>query len=332
MIHTSDNGARAAYGDPDNPAGDNYLGRSTRNGGNWPEIIPYDFEWRWDSNAPTMPGWDVFGSGAFIEVPFTIWNIGIGTPDDPSDDYQMYGIIIDNNGDGSWNYDGADHTGSSATNDPQTDWLYFYNPTGHTFEEAPGTAAYDAIVDSIRAGTWTGFVGTETIARQVLFNWNGGDVNDPTFPANTNQLLPEDGTIFRYTTNKPNTVSDVFAFSTTAPSESRALAEQDVENINVFPNPYYAFNPEEPDRFNRFVTFSHLPETATLRIFNLAGIQVRKLDKDSQSQFLQWDLRNEDNLPVASGIYIVHIDMPVLSMEKVLKVYIIQGEEILRFF
>ena len=331
-IHTGDDGTRAAYGDPDNLAGDgDYLSRTTRAGGNWIEIIPYDFEWRWGTGT-MMPTWDVFGSGALIDVPFEIWNIGIGTPDDPSDDYQMYGIIIDSNGDGIWNYDGTDHSGSSATNDPQTDWLYFYNPTGHSNEEPAGTAAYDLIVDSIRAGTWTGFTGAEVIARQVLFNWNGGDVNDPTFPANVNQQLPEDGTVFRYVTNKPNTTADVFAFATTAPVASRAMAEQDVENVNVYPNPYYAFNPQEPDRFNRFVTFSHLPNKATLRIFNLGGIQVRQLNKDDDAQFLNWDLRNENNLPVASGMYVVHIDMPDLNKEKVLKLYVIQGEEILRFF
>jgi hypothetical protein len=110
------------------------------------------------------------------------------------------------------------------------------------------------------------------------------------------------------------------------------LARADVERINVFPNPYYAFNPSEPNRFNRFVTFSHLPQNATLRIFNLAGVQIRRLEKNSDAQFLRWDLQNEDNLPVASGVYIVHIDMPDLGKEKVLKVYIIQGEEILQFF
>ena len=244
----------------------------------------------------------------------------------------MYGIIIDSNGDGIWNYDGTDHSGSSATNDPQTDWLYFYNPTGHSNEEPAGTAAYDLIVDSIRAGTWTGFTGAEVIARQVLFNWNGGDVNDPTFPANVNQQLPEDGTVFRYVTNKPNTSTDTFAFTTAAPVANRSIAEQDVELVNVYPNPYYAFNPQEPDRFNRFVTFSHLPNKATLRIFNLGGIQVRQLNKDDDAQFLNWDLRNENNLPVASGMYVVHIDMPDLNKEKVLKLYVIQGEEILRFF
>ncbi len=329
-VHTTDNGTRGFYGDTDNLAGDgDFLSRTTRGGGSWPEIIPYDFEWRWSG---TSIGWDVFGSGAFITVPFETWNIGIGTPDDPSDDFRIYPILIDNNGDGIFNYDGLDHSGSGATNDPQTDVVYWYNPTGHTVDEPAGDAAYILIEDSINAGTWTGFTGPEVMGRMVLFNWNGGEVSDLTFPANVNQLLPEAGTVFRIVSNKPNTTNDTFAFYCTGPTEDRALALDDVENINVFPNPYYAYNPQEPDRFNRFVTFSHLPAKATLRIFNLAGLQVRKLDKDDATQFHNWDLRNEDNLPVASGIYIVHIDLPDLNKEKIVKLYIIQADEILRFF
>jgi hypothetical protein len=37
-------------------------------------------------------------------------------------------------------------------------------------------------------------------------------------------------------------------------------------------------------------------------------------------------------LPVASGMYIVYIEMPDLGKEKVLKLMIIQGEEILEFY
>jgi hypothetical protein len=112
-----------------------------------------------------------------------------------------------------------------------------------------------------------------------------------------------------------------------------------VENVNVFPNPYYATNTLEVGRFQKFVTFSHLPvnQPTTIRIFNLAGTQVRKLDKQAnessnQSQFLQWDLNNATGLPVASGIYICHIDMPELGKTKVLKVFIVQSAEILEFF
>ncbi|MEZ4764148.1 MAG: hypothetical protein R3C26_13510 [Calditrichia bacterium] len=77
-----------------------------------------------------------------------------------------------------------------------------------------------------------------------------------------------------------------------------------------------------------------MPETGsiTVRIFSLSGVQVRKLTESdkitSDSQFMRWDLRNESGLPVASGIYMVHVEMPDLGATKVLKVFVVQGEEI----
>jgi hypothetical protein len=107
-------------------------------------------------------------------------------------------------------------------------------------------------------------------------------------------------------------------------------AKQAVDKINVFPNPYYGINASETSREVKFVTFSHLPRTAKLRIFNLAGVLVRVLDKpDDNSQFMTWDLNNGHNLPVASGIYIVHIDMGDLGT-KILKLAIIQEQQFLQ--
>ena len=103
--------------------------------------------------------------------------------------------------------------------------------------------------------------------------------------------------------NKAITKTDVFTF--TSPSvtlNNLDLALQEVEKINVFPNPYYGSNPREVNKYQRFVTFSHLPQKATLRIFNLAGQLVRAFQKDSPSQFTTWDLVNDSSFPVASGI------------------------------
>ncbi len=122
--------------------------------------------------------------------------------------------------------------------------------------------------------------------------------------------------------------TDNFTFATTPATFSSQLAKTDVSRINVFPNPYYAFNPLEISRTSRFVRFSHLPQKATIRIFNLAGQLVRTLDKDTPSQFYDWNLANEDNFPVASGMYIVHVDMPDIGATKILKVAIIQEQEV----
>jgi hypothetical protein len=53
----------------------------------------------------------------------------------------------------------------------------------------------------------------------------------------------------------------------------------------------------------------NLPETCTIRIFNLAGDLVRTLHKtDVTTSVANWDLLTENGLPVGSGVYVFHID------------------------
>ncbi len=107
------------------------------------------------------------------------------------------------------------------------------------------------------------------------------------------------------------------------------LLKSDVEKVGVYPNPYYAYNPAETNRFVRFVTFNKLPPSkVTVKIFNLAGHLVKTINKEDNSQFLRWDLNNQDNFPVASGMYIAHVDMPDLGMVQILKIAIIQEQEV----
>jgi hypothetical protein len=141
-------------------------------------------------------------------------------------------------------------------------------------------------------------------------------------------------------------VSPKIAFSTTdqftfspglkaAVKNGTDVAKADIEKINVFPNPYYALNPQETNRFVRFVTFSHLPANCTVRIFNLAGHLVRSIVKEgaaNPTQFMQWDLNNQYGFPVASGLYLAYIDMPDLGKTKVLKVAVIQEQEVLQVY
>lgn len=143
------------------------------------------------------------------------------------------------------------------------------------------------------------------------------------------------GDILRIKYNNPIQLGvDRFVFETVAPLlGDEDLAKEAVKKINVFPNPYYAYNSLSTNIYDNYVTFTHLPEKATIRIFTLAGIEVRKLEKtDPSTQTLKWDLKNEADLPVASGMYIAHVDMPDLDEEKILKLFIIQGEQILEYY
>jgi hypothetical protein len=120
---------------------------------------------------------------------------------------------------------------------------------------------------------------------------------------------------------------DTFTFTVPKTDYTTALAKQDVSKINVFPNPYYGVNSNETTKYVRFVTFSHLPATATIHIFNLAGVMVKTINHTDGTQFQTWDLTNDSNLPVASGLYIAYIDMPRIGMTKILKLAIIQEQQ-----
>ena len=126
--------------------------------------------------------------------------------------------------------------------------------------------------------------------------------------------------------------TDTYAFTTTGASFSDDLAISQLDEINVFPNPYYGINSEEINKYQRFVTFNHLPEKAKVRIFNLAGVLVKTIDKDDVTQFLRWDLANQDGLPVASGLYIAYIELSDLGETKILKLAIVQEQQILDRF
>jgi len=302
-----------------------FLTRVPRSGANWPRIIPYDFEIRF-TTAGSMAEM-AFSTGAIVKVPFELWNTGIGTPNNTADDFKLVPYVFDEDGNDKWNILPTDHTVSGGTNDPYTDWIYFYDVTDKT----PGTKGYDA---ALASGYTTG-VGSEIMARVVFVLFNGGEVGAANFPANLPATEPETGAVFRIETTKPNqptsgTTGDIFRFTApTVVTNDADLAKQAVEEINVFPNPYYAVNPREINKYQRYVTFSHLPTKATLRIFNLAGQLVRTIEKNSPSQFITWDLVNESSFPVASGLYIVHVDMPDLGKTKVLKLAIIQEQQVL---
>jgi len=334
-----------AVNDPADPSYSRFLNRLLGYTGGFGESLsglaflsPRDYEVRF--TATGSRGYFNWTDGTMKDVPFELWCTGT-SPTDPSDDYQCLPWVLDNDADGTFSLrDGGDHAVSGGTNDPYTDAIYWVEPISKT------QAGYDALLaaheaDPAGAGAevlwayltnydpWNSVAG---MMRMIFVNWNGGTYVASN-PASVNALLPETGTIFRITTTKPNLVTDKFTFSTEGVTYTDAAAKADVEKVNVFPNPYYGDNALETNRFNHFVTFNHLPEKATFRIFNLGGTQVRKLEKDDVSQFMQWDLLNESGLPVASGVYIVHIDMPApINKTKVVKVFIVQPQQILEYY
>ena len=92
-----------------------------------------------------------------------------------------------------------------------------------------------------------------------------------------------------------------------------AATSYDCESANVWPNPYFAENPEENGTFDYQVHFTGLnPEGTTISIYNLTGILVDKLEHSGDQNAI-WDVRNSHDIPVASGMYIALVDVaPIL--------------------
>jgi len=149
-------------------------------------------------------------------------------------------------------------------------------------------------------------------------------------PRGTRKYLAADFKLFIYA-SKINSDKDVFAFTTAGKGvvSSDAYSREDIAKINVFPNPYFGRNTEETRVLQHFVRFTHLPPTAKLRIYTLAGELIRTLEHNDGTQFEEWNLENGFQIPVASGIYIVHVDCGALG-ERILKVALIMTEERMR--
>ncbi len=145
-------------------------------------------------------------------------------------------------------------------------------------------------------------------------------INDPSMPImwavwaqlRSDADVIDDGDGFNWTWANPAKDNDVFVFGTSALKQNNAgLAKSRLSAIRAVPNPYYSHSTYELNQFNRIVRFVNMPEQCTVRIFNLAGQLVRTIRKtDPTTSVLTWDLLTDNQLPVASGVYIYYVDVP----------------------
>ncbi len=263
----------------------------------------YTFDITKGQKAFMYETWDAGNYLSFSDVPFQAWDVS-----DPNNPRQLNVVVRDRDTNGQWDL---------GTGDGPYNYVWImeddYDPTGAAWDASTPEKDFMDII-------WNGPGGGAVPAYYVLWGVQRG----------SRPFLARDG-VLSVIPAKVNTENDIFSFTAPVFEQGADIEEESVKKVSVFPNPYYAANTQETSRFNTFVTFVHLPQKVTIRIFDLGGIQVRKLEKDNDSQFIRWDLLNEEELPVASGMYIAHIDMGDLG-EKVLKLMIIQGQQILRFY
>lgn len=102
---------------------------------------------------------------------------------------------------------------------------------------------------------------------------------------------------------------------------SRDALSEILDMINVVPNPYLAYSEYEKSRLDTRVKITNLPDQCTVKIYTSNGKLIRTFKKDSPVTSIDWDLNNHQRIPVASGMYLIHVDVPDVG-ERVLKAFI----------
>ncbi|MFM2386069.1 MAG: hypothetical protein RL660_826 [Bacteroidota bacterium] len=90
-----------------------------------------------------------------------------------------------------------------------------------------------------------------------------------------------------------------------------------LDRLNVVPNPYYAYSEYENNRLDSRIKIINLPKDATIRIYSTDGTLVKTIQKsDAATSFVDWDLKNNKGIPVASGMYMIHVKIKTATGEK----------------
>lgn len=138
---------------------------------------------------------------------------------------------------------------------------------------------------------------------------------------------PQAGDVIDIKVRKPFLASDVFEFVAKGPGIDNELAKSELDAIQVVPNPYVVtnrfegLNPFTSGRGPRTLQFINLPPQCTIRIFTVGGRLVRTIEHNTGSNdsigpadlmngIVEWDLESEDNLSVAYGMYLYHVEAP----------------------
>jgi hypothetical protein len=103
-----------------------------------------------------------------------------------------------------------------------------------------------------------------------------------------------------------------------ATRNSRQVVVDALDRINVVPNPYIAHNQYERSQLENVVKITNLPRDCNVKIFNFSGTLIREFSKSSDQTWIDWNLTNTSDVPIAGGVYIIHVSVPNVG-EKVLK-------------
>jgi hypothetical protein len=178
-----------------------------------------------------------------------------------------------------------------------------------------GTTYYVASTPVTHNGTTYSVIGASFVAANTIFT--GAGTVTATQPTNGFNPMYTFGT-----GDLANTTNDT------------ETAKSALDLINVVPNPYYAFSAYETSQLDNRIKITNLPPKCSITIFTASGTLVRRFKRDVKQDnsegviydparpntdtSVDWDLKNQKAIPIASGLYLIHIEAPGLG-ERTLK-------------
>lgn len=124
---------------------------------------------------------------------------------------------------------------------------------------------------------------------------------------------------FNILTFKPFNQNDSFFFTMTGAKIDNELAKDQLDKIKVVPNPYIVTHAGEQrllstqtsGRGEREIRFTYVPPGSKISIFTVRGELIRTLYSEGlYVGDVYWNLRTEENIDVAFGVYVFVVDAP----------------------
>lgn len=99
-------------------------------------------------------------------------------------------------------------------------------------------------------------------------------------------------------------------------------SEDALDNVRAVPNPYYGFSTYEGSQFNTTIKITNAPPKSQITIYTIDGKFVRQFTRDEDVAVrenpdavrntqvfpdIDWDLRNFAQIPISSGVYLIHV-------------------------
>lgn len=160
---------------------------------------------------------------------------------------------------------------------------------------------------------------TTTLDRHV--SWSVTLIKDTTI-AEANQRPPQVGDVYKIVNKKPFRNGEFFEFTTKAQGFDKNVAQSQLKDIAVVPNPYVGAASWEPlsgevGRGERRIFFIHLPNECTIRIYTVSGKLVDTIEHSStiSDGQVSWDLLSKDGMDIAYGVYVFQVDAPGIGQQ-----------------